>query len=188
MTPRNDQNGQLGDLERPVADQRGIESDEGVDKLGFSFWHLRHRSLSGWLRSALPVIWSFMQFVLGFFFPAREVLLVQKFCVSSFSERQHPADNAAFAKMTYKHVHPPAWVLFCFWKLFENVKHRHSQPLEQLHYVFFFICLIWFSSLCLLSLFDVFLCGYFVRILYVFIIHHSSIRKYLSCFKAFTIL
>lgn len=46
-------------------------------------------------------------FVLGFF-PAREVLLVQTFCVSSFSERQHPADNAAFAKMTYKHVHPPA--------------------------------------------------------------------------------
>lgn len=138
MTPRNDQNGQLGDLERPVADQRGIESDEVVDKLGFSFWHLRHRSLSGWLRSALPVIWSFMQFVLGFFFPAREVLLVQTFCVSSFSERQHPTDNAAFAKMTYKHVHPPAWVLFCFWKLFENVKHRHSQPLEQLHYVFFF--------------------------------------------------
>lgn len=42
------------------------------------------------------------------FFPAREVLLVQTFCVSSFSERQHPADNAAFAKMTYKHVHPPA--------------------------------------------------------------------------------
>ncbi|KAL3992185.1 nodal [Sarotherodon galilaeus] len=32
MTPRNDQNGQLGDLERPVAGQRGIESDEGLVK------------------------------------------------------------------------------------------------------------------------------------------------------------
>lgn len=93
MTPRNDQNGQLGDLERPVADQRGIESDEGVDKLGFSFWHLRHRSLSGWLRSAIPVIWSFMQFVLGFFFSCQRGfisanILRQQFLWTSASRRQ----------------------------------------------------------------------------------------------------
>ena len=142
MTPRNDQNGQLGDLKRPAAElmnrqewqQRKINIQTGWEAQRQTE-RRRHRLSEKQTDGQTPkteviqTVWMSESLLLLSSDHLCSLLFCQRGTVQSsssdwlFASAFYSASASLFpqtmlpCKMTFRHVHPLRWVLSCSWKL-----------------------------------------------------------------------